>query len=564
MTPPEKFSLVRVRPASAETEGPKRGRLADLVRLFGGEIDETLSETVPFPLHSSPLDPVLVGRLTDAFKSALSSSRQVFVDMCYDRTIELYGVIEWIVYSAIRSIDSEVTGDSHMYIYVDILPGPGERLWLLTHDAADLDRFTFIDSEGRILGESADADLSARLERHFETKNTALSALVKGRFLRLRGVYSNSREETFYKFQYTLPSPFGTRELTQLLTDFLEEKSIDAVVFSDSNSGAWFEECIVAAATRAGISWSHISQLSAARGDSDPALELLGADVLDVLNSSHMTAAWVVPAFKDGRTMAEGLETIKGLSVEADLICLTVILDEGQAGDVTDGWYGTYDWTLGTERLELNYLITAPIVHLPVQGWHVAAAKALGMVQRAGVDESAVSTIAFWSLIDDYPVERERPKPKGRAAVRWFPIFEDLHEWDSHWAASVMLETALEALGGNQSQLLVVIPAERNASAPISTSLQEKLGVAVVRVPRAVLDGSAQVPDKDLRTLRDFTALKIAVMDESSITGATLGKMARIVKDATGRTPDLSLALFSPSKDAHVRENAVFSWRASI
>lgn len=99
---------------------------------------------------------------------------------------------------------------------------------------------------------------------------------------------------------------------------------------------------------------------------------------------------------------------------------------------------------------------------------------------------------------------------------------------------------------------------------PSAPPCRRRLGVAVVRVPRAVLDGSAQVPDKDLRTLRDFTALKIAVMDESSITGATLGKMARIVKDATGRTPDLSLALFSPSKDAHVRENAVFSWRASI
>ena len=568
----QRFSILRIRPASAEPEGPRHERLEQLIRILdANEPGEHKSETIPVALDASPFDEVLVARIARAIESHFEFYTCLLIDFCYDRTIECYGFLEWLLYRAIAEAEKTLPANRQLYIFLDVLPTEGERLFLLGPSVNDGDgRVTFIDREGEFLLASEDIDVNtADLGHLVDSISRDLPSLFDRRMLRRRGAFRSSRSstpETLYRYQYHVRGSAGSRELAELLITYFEQHSISSVLFTESLAEAWMEPAISFASDEVGASWASVASLESEDEAIEEPIRPIVREVRASLASPDDEICLVLPAFRDGDGYLR-LAEICAQYNRTNFHVLAVIMDSDAITNYvldTPDWFGTVELPLGATRARINYLVKAPIVALEPGTWEYEAA-IVGEFAEDGhdtvVDPSPdVHNLAVWSLLSDYPVAAESPLPGARPAVAWFPLLGSLDRWDATWLAWVLLTKIVHSLKCHPSQLLIVMPSEPNASAPLSVALEQRLGVAVVSLARDVINGDAPLPEKDRNLISDFRLLKVACLDESLIGGATLRRLNEIVKTVRDRDCNVAAVLLSAG-ESELDPITVFAWK---
>lgn len=560
------FSLLRVRPGSATAEGLSHEQLASLVRHLASDgSPPTWSENFTVPLNASPLDDQIVSRLADKICRHLEVSPRLLIDICYDRGIECYAMLEWIVYRAIETTHRVLGSRLSVVVLCSSLPKPPAKLSLVETDEELAERVTFIDQFG-LSGSQPSRD--SQLATLVSSSGSDLRRIFQRRVLRRRGVFASTRssESHSYRYYYDLPNRHALSELTELLTMYLEERSANVVLFSDAAVEDWLEECIAAASTRVGALWAASNSFRVPPTELDPSVRLTMEAIDEAATAGDAQVVLILPAYRHGRSLGGLVEQCQSLGVN-EFYCLSIFLDDSHPNVVVDQNGHDDDFAaasvpLGADvRQRIDFLVSTPIAAVQADSWEVRAARAVGELSL-GSQAPRISKVGLWSLLNDYPVGLESLLPSSRAAVRWFPQFADLDSWDSYWIADALVGLVLEAIPCVREQLLLIMPDEPNGSRPIGRAIEDRLGVRVAMVPRDVLKGEGIVKPETASLISDFRSLKIVALDESSVTGTTFMQIDALVSEITGRPCDLrACVLEARAPDAQMRADVtLMSW----
>jgi hypothetical protein len=562
--------LLRLRPASAEALGPSPDELDRLIAVLWPEDSEQHHVPYNFPvsLDASPLDEGLVERLHGAMSQEIRDKETLLVDLSQKRSVELYSVLDWLLFRALLKLLPRLRSGQTITVFVDVLPQPGDKLYGLTSDLDPESYITFLDSHGVILGRQSTSSNMGRkdlLKDLLRRPNAGLPEIFASRLLRQRGVFrgTSQGETRYYRYRYVVTGKHAQTELVEILKDFFSECDVDGVIFSNAYRNDWLEPCVSAAAGLVGMAWSSLETLAMSREQVMPALHELW-DRMHVLFAEENESRFcvIVPVFRDGRSLQSILRHVPEAARDR-VVPLAVLMDDARVEVEGDDWFGTVTFPMGPRDMIVHYLHAVPMREVSADDWTVAAASILDEIVEADeVTSSDQTRIAFWTLFDEYPTGIEEPSRKGRDAVRWFPLLENLTHWDALWAANLLLERAIEFLNCDRSEILFVIPVEKNASLALRIALESRLGVAVVGVTRKTIDGETELPSRDRIRIQNYRAFKVIAVDESFIGGRTLSEISDIVMDCRGRGVDLRLALLGagePPSDP-TQHACVYRW----
>jgi hypothetical protein len=245
---------------------------------------------------------------------------------------------------------------------------------------------------------------------------------------------------------------------------------------------------------------------------------------------------------------------------------LAVILDDHLAethasAESSQLWHGRVDVGWGNSMKTVDHFCIAPIVPLGDNDWMVKAASTMNEVQEMSTRHSEPSNIALWSLLCDYDVGEEKPSPRSRPPVRWFPLLRLLTNWDADWLVSLIVGRVRAKFDCQDNQILLVLPDEDNASRPLADAVKRGAGGAVATITREVLDGTAELDSETKDLISAYHLLRIVAVDESSVTGSTLTRISELVETERGRACDLRITIFRAVKDPREDIEALFSWR---
>lgn len=211
--------------------------------------------------------------------------------------------------------------------------------------------------------------------------------------------------------------------------------------------------------------------------------------------------------------------------------------------------------------MPLDFLFRVEVKTIPRSNWKVVAAELLpeveyprehsfdgrwqdGTLERRHHPNSVpfwVPNVAMWSLYEEYGVTEEPtivvPRARPKKAVAHFPRFDTLNAWDAHWLAEAVICRFEDSLGLDRADFAVLLPDEPTGAVPIADAMDLRCGVAVVRVPRPVIDGDEDLPVEIYEEIVDWAGDELVVFDESSVTGATLARLAHLVEAVTGDAP---------------------------
>lgn len=417
-------------------------------------------------------------------------------------------------------------------------------------------RLAIVDDLGGHLG---DTDLAARLAECLARKPTQEDRVEKA-ILRHRGVFrrAGSGRVNNYLFYYEA-LPEASSYFQQRLVDALNHMRPDVVITDTSTSGAWFESMVQAACVQlqtihsATLTSADVGQWLAYKDGTLPEPQrsrIQEASV--VLSRPKSTLAIVVPAYASGRSLTRALEVI-GSPELGRCTAIAVFADKAVAlePDPLPGMQGIAHQMYGGRRMDVHCIYQAELGTLDRGDWLVAAAEALSEVRDLPieqVDRGNLDHVALWSLFAECGVQLERVPAGGRVPKRHFPDLARLGAWDAHWLAEAAVANILDLVPeSNRAALLVVIPEEENGTPPISRALREKCRVAVLPVPRPIIEGEQAVTDVIAEKLRRHTADTIAVLDESTVTHRSLERLSRLVESTIRIPPDLVGAVLDVS-----------------
>jgi hypothetical protein len=409
-------------------------------------------------------------------------------------------------------------------------------------------RLAIVDDAGGHLGNTELARLLiTAMEQHPLPADNVEHAI-----LRHRGVFRSrgSGRVSNYVFYYEA-LPKASSRFQKCLVDALTAVRPDLVLFDASTSGAWFASMVSAACVQlqtthsATLTSVEISQWIAYQEGAlqEPQRSRVEAAVA-VLSRPGSTLAMVVPAYASGRSLTRALEIVDSPDLRR---CTAIAVFADTAASLRPsrlpGMAGVARRPYGGQSMEVHCMHQVELRTIDRDDWLVAAAEVLNEVRDlpvANVDHGAIGRTAFWSLYSDCGVDVERVPAGGRLPKRYFPDLARLDDWDAHWLAEALVVNILTRLPrSNRAALLVVIPDEVNGTQSISHALLEKCRIAVLPIPRAMIEGDELVTQAILDKLRLHTADTIAVLDESTVTHGTLAKLSRVVESGIRIRPDL-------------------------
>ena len=428
-------------------------------------------------------------------------------------------------------------------------------------------RLAVVDNSGAHLGVSALAEQVA----------AALSGApvpdddVDRGILRHRGVFrgrSSGRVSNYLFYYEALPK--ASAGFQQRLVEALSAARPDVVVFDTSTSGPWFASMVQAACVQlqtthsAKLTSVDIGQWVAYQSGRLDEPERSRVQAAERALSADAAVAVVVPAYASGRSLTRALELVG--SPDLNRTTAVAVFADAAASlrpSHLPGIHGVATQPYGGKTIDVHCMRQVELRTLDREHWLVAAAEVLGEVRDLPVEQvehGQLGTVALWSLYADCGVDVERVPPGRRAPKRYFPDLARLDDWDAHWLAEAAVANMLQVLPkSNRAALLIVIPSEENGTQPIARALTEQCGTAVLRVPRAMLEGLEPPAATTLEKLRRHTADTIVILDESTVTHETLEKLARFVEASVRVPPDLIGAMIDVSSKGPRLEIPYFS-----
>lgn len=562
----KRWSVFRLRPASALAEGVTHASLRELAAKFEPAAELHKAETWPVAPNASPLDDEFVQRLREKIADVAAGSDLLVVDICYEK--DLYGqpTIDWLLYRALSELSPKFLAGGRVVVLTDILPSPGQHLFNLADDQRPEYDLTLVDGFGRTMdtSEYSELDISDWItEALYVEKAQLLNALSRS-FIRGRGIFSGDPGTgvNHFKFQYVLPSTAGQLELASLLGAFLTEQSAAAAIFSDPYGGEWLEGAVREACDTSRIPWCTVQAIAPGGAEVDPALAPLRDEVLEALADSELTVALVVPAYKDGRSLGALRAALTPIA-QAQFVNLSILYDaELPADDLgIEEWYRLGRPHYGNEVLNVFHFLPVPIVTWPVDSWALRSAMGVASPPLSGEWDHLPIDIGIWSLLADYPVGKETAVPASRRPIAWYPDWRELDPWDSVWLGDRMLEKISSVLGCHRNAMLLVLPEDDNATVPLAKALKG-LDVATLQISREALSGDVELKDADLELITSFKGLRIISLDEFARTGETLGRIDKLIQAIRGRPSDMRLVALSALDLDNV--TALFYWNPQV
>ena len=560
----ERASILRVRPASAIEEGPPAERLDELLRATHGDAVQVVRKlNFTIPLDASPYDEPIVARLRDTVVEALHDANVLLIDFCHPRIVAGYAVPEWILYRALAEAVVRVSDQARIIIYLETLPGRGEKLLGLVPVDRPAEQIQFIDEDGHTLGTDLEAGPTAdRLAHFFSGRTQVLAQSIRGRLIRWRGVFRRPSRphDRFFKYQYSLHGDVAYQELGELISEYLISINAATVVFSDYAFPGWLEPAVTEAAQRLGLPWASLATLAEPEGSIDAALLRPVEDTRALLADAGTTVAVILPAYKAGLSHIEVERQLSVLGCDRFQL-LAVIADQSlvDRNEVEIKTFRSVRVPRGPDSFSVDFLLSAEIESLQSDDWLVKCAGVLGEVQEMSMDIRNYTRVAIWSLLADYPAGLERPVPGGRLPIRWYPSLADLHPWDAHWIAWLLVQQICERLNCTSNMLLLVVPSEGNASRRLAVEAERVEGVRVVSLSRSEIDGRVALSESAQTSIRDYEHLLVAAVDEASISGGTLTQISQRVQDVRGRGCDTSATMLN-ARIGEAPEVSLFDW----
>jgi hypothetical protein len=396
--------------------------------------------------------------------------------------------------------------------------------------------------------------------------------------LRRRGVFRSTSEgrPTLHNMFYYEASEDAIVSFTGRLEAALRDAKPDVVIFDASTSGPWFSSVVAAAcvkvqtASRQELTSVEVAQwqehLKGTLKDPERARVM---QATELLRDERTTIAVVVPGFLTGRSLTRVLELV-GSPDLSRCTAIAIFADDDKAlrTPVLPMTRGIAICPYGKREIEVHCMHQVELRTIDRDSWLVEVADILHEIRDlpvVDVERQRLDRVALWSLFEEQGVSVERLPAGARAPKKHFPDLRELDDWDAHWIAQCAIDNILGRLPVNQEALLVVIPAEENGTLPISDALLRRCGVAVLQVPRRVIDGDDDVPDHVRAKLNRHRADTIVVFDESTVTYGTLGRLVRLVETENRLPPDLVasfLDLASNSPDFNLPYFSLANWAA--
>lgn len=473
----------------------------------------------------------------------------IIVDADFDREADRS---QQLADSILAGLISQRLVDSTRFaVFLDRLPNAGDKLFDLLDVPELLNRLVVIDHDGGHLGRCDNVDLqglvSAVTPRHSWTLSSGLR--------RRRGVFSaRDRGKSAYLYYYDVERD-AQEPLQRLLQSYFSQEAFDVVVYDAETSGPWFSSCVKSAAfavrssTRPDLVSASIQEL---QNGANPLLpESVRANIVAVksrVEDQGSKVLFMVPAVKTGDALLSMYHAL-GQRPLSGTRFLTVLIDTDcdlriEPGDVSPG---LAELPYGATALAVRFLACVDLKVLEANDWKLQAARILDEVEipnlLGAAEEShpTPSTVGVWSLFEEYGADVERVVPLQRRRPKtYFPQLATLNEWDAHWLAEVLVSRILEITGGVRSALVIVMPKEdeENGSFPISNALEERCHVFVEAIPRSVIEGTKQL-EGELRYVVRNSPNKVAIVDESTVTGGTLENLGQLVRSLRGTYPDV-------------------------
>lgn len=584
-----RVSILRVRPASQQHQGLSLSGLADTARVAGLGL---LIESREFRIPGTEVESAVLEKLSASTSELLAVCEVLVVDLGFsleDGREYLYG---WLLASAMRLAPSTCwAAGKHVIVLAEEVPQENSELFDFVVDPEWNARVSFASLSGE--GEQhsgALADVLIRLSdearSRLAAKATDFGTLEHAQeiFFRRRGVFQMDRgvDSGYFKFHYDAGAR-GSEVLATHLENYFVERDVSVVIFSSRTAAPWFFDAIHAACTSVRRLGRETAWLDEGYIDDDLNLVDTAGDTwkdetrraLLLLTRTDTTACFAMPAIdrarslkamhrkfgdRGGRSLNLAILVSEDISIESS----EMMSCGAYSADVEI--HRALNGSRRSERLQLDFFFRVEIEAIRRTNWKVLAAEELqevdypresafrtprrrGVIAEGSLDtvDFSVPNVSLWSVYEDYGVGEE-PLPvvprrhsrrplETRRPVMHFPLLDGLNPWDALWLAEAATRAFEDALGLDRRDFAVLLPDEPTGIAPIADAMDRKCGVAVVKIPRAVIDGAVDLPVEIHGEIDDWDGDEIVLFDESTVSGGTLIDLARLVVAVTGDAP---------------------------
>jgi hypothetical protein len=550
--------ILRLRPRSVLADGFSEERLTSLLQALTGTAIEPPSVTIGIAFGTSTDDPYVADHIADAIVEFCSEPALLVIDMAFGTDVfRGLSMCDVLLHNAFVEVADKLHAESRIIVLADELPTQIDMLFEAIQNDVLSAKICIIDAEFNYLGNPDFVDMAQITEQLSLSFDENVEDLRRST-LRRRGVFEYkalSSPPSYYLFHYDPLQPVH-EVLVDFLKDHFEAVHADLVVFESSNTGDWFSSCIKSACLghRPCVDSAH---LAAPAASADRSVRTTLQQAQATLADQTRRICFVVPAFRTGGSLMRLFDLTGRVSFANASFFAIYCETTDRNPQCPANSFGEISLQRGGASYQLNYILSVPMRPLDSQNWKVKAAIDMNEVQKLGnahfsPDADIKPThVAMWSLFEDYSVGPETPVPSvpGRDSIMHFPLLGDMNEWDSYWLAEASVRHAVSLQKCAREGLLVVVPDEESGARPLAEALTERCVTAVLRVARPVIDGQEALPAKISSTLRDNSASSIVVLDESTVTYSTLQKLCEIVKEVTGRGPDLLGAIVDLSDE---------------
>jgi hypothetical protein len=380
---------------------------------------------------------------------------------------------------------------------------------------------------------------------------------LNDRFLRRRGVFATDRSGEFLPFRYS--PDFCQATLVEVLRHQFDLLGSE-LILCDGEESPWLQPCVEAACGQ--MTPRRTAKISDIWGDvpNDKQIARMRERLKEALTEPDLKLLLVLPLYKTGRHASKVLERIR--TVFQGRIDVLAVLIDGKAIDSE-----TLECIVEIEQESINvhWLLKIEQRMLSATDWRVTAAVIGGCVEDPLANWTKPSLVAMWSLFDSLDCARERPLPRERPAVKWFPKLLNMEHEDALWLAESLVRAAETRLSTPRAKILMVLPDEDSGAAPIGMALSEHLDMAVEKIGRRVIEGEEPMDERLEKRLREHASFSLVIVDESTITYGTIVNMAHMVAEVCNRQVDLAVvALEVPNPTFALGRpdylHSVYSW----
>jgi hypothetical protein len=553
--------VLRIRPINQQKDGLLRSGLIHLAESLGVTRPD---EDIKFRRHV--FDPEVghttdrVGDLSDEIADLVASVDYLILDLCYRNVRRrAYSLVLAESLRQLRSLLS--ANDVKVLVLMDeFLPSSDEFMSeLMTSPWASHSRI--VNAEGKFLGTDdvwyLPPDALSRCRLTLEL----YSDTFKRRIVRMRGVFAHPHEGTAQYSQYRYIGDAGTDALSRLLSKFVADRNIDAIVVPDDAS-PWFVGAVMDAAVENQTKVLFPRNMKSS-GQSVATPEIVDAvRHLAGLRAPEVLVA--VPVYRIGRSLRAAAGESAAFFKSPRMSYFTAIA-VGPAGANVPGGGAIRTGHVsvnGTDET-LHFVHAVGADPLGAQSWQVRSAVALGEVSIPPHQWVGPSRVAMWSLFEKVGMGAENPfTPGSRPRVGHFPALLEMDEVDARWLAFGLLRATGSAGTDILDDVLMVLPNEASGARAIARSLREDLDVAVAMTDLELLRANVELDDAAKALVADYAGRRIFVCDESSVGGRTLVKLNAAVEKVRGTPADGALAVVAADLGiADAGMQALYRWR---